>query len=320
MCCGDYVFAVEHPHCCEVGKINVFMQVAIIGAPMDLGAGRRGVDMGPSAIRCAGLEMQLRSLGLDVTDLGNIHIGEQETLDVGDPTLKYFKPISAAVNELATRIAQVDATTIPIILGGDHSISLGSVLGSSQVRGPMSVLWIDAHGDFNTSSTSPSGNIHGMVLAALAGIGDARLTHLGGISPKVLPERIIILGARSLDPGERALLRENNVHVFTMHDIDRHGLAAIAEEAIETATRGGLPLHISFDIDVVDPREAPGVGTPIPGGMTFRDAHLVMELIAESHALRSLDMVEVNPILDHANQTGELAVDLICSAFGKSIF
>jgi len=296
------------------------MRLAIIGSPMDLGAGRRGVDMGPSAIRCAGLTSRLRALGHTVTDLGNVEMREPETLDPGDPTLKYLTPISNAATELARRVVSVGKETIPIILGGDHSVSLGSVAGAAQLHGPMGIIWVDAHGDFNSNHTSPSGNIHGMVLAALAGIGDERLTSVGGTTPKLLPDHIVILGARSLDVGERALLHEQGVHVYTMHDIDRRGLPIVAEEAIARATQGGAPLHVSFDIDVVDPREAPGVGTPVPGGMTFRDAHLVMELIAETGAMRSLDLVEVNPILDHANQTGELAADLICSAFGKRIF
>lgn len=296
------------------------MQVAIVGAPMDLGAGRRGVDMGATAIRCAGLGPRLRALGHEVTDLGNIEVSEPDTLLPGDPKLKYLDQITSASEALARSVAGVDPATITIILGGDHSISLGSITGTVQAHGPMGVLWIDAHGDFNTDKTSPSGNIHGMVLAALAGLGAPSLTGIGGYSPKVLPKNIVLLGTRELDTGERALLQEQGVHVFTMHDIDRRGLSVVAEEAIALATEGGLPLHVSFDIDVVDPRDAPGVGTPVPGGMTFRDAHLVMELIAETGAMRSMDMVEVNPILDHANQTGELAVDLILSAFGKRIF
>ncbi len=296
------------------------MDIAILGAPMDLGAGRRGVDMGPSAIRCAGLGQQLRLLGHTVTDLGNIAIHEPETLDPGDPTLKYLDPIEAASIELARQTAEVAPQAVTVVLGGDHSISLGSVTGAVEKYGQMGCLWVDAHGDFNTNETSPSGNIHGMVLAALTGLGHPRLTGIGGFAPKLLPEHIVILGARSLDQGERDLLHRYGVHVFTMYDIDRHGLPVVAEEALALATAGGMPLHVSFDIDVVDPREAPGVGTPVPGGLTFRDAHLVMELIAESGAMRSLDLVEVNPILDHANQTGELAANLICSAFGKRIF
>lgn len=296
------------------------MRISLLGAPMDLGSGRRGVDMGPTAIRCAGLSQQLRDLGHEVIDLGNLALHEPDTLEPGDPHLKYLDPIRLASDELAARVAALDPDVVSVVLGGDHSISLGSVTGSVQKHGPMGILWVDAHGDFNTNRTSPSGNIHGMPLSALAGVGDPQLTSIGGFSPKLLPDRIVILGARSLDQGERALLHEYGVHVFTMHDIDRRGLPAVAEEAIGYATQGGSPLHVSFDIDVVDPRDAPGVGTPIPGGMTFRDAHLVMELIAETGTLRSLDMVEVNPILDHANQTGVLAADLICSAFGKRIF
>lgn len=296
------------------------MELAILGVPMDLGADRRGVDMGPSAIRCASLGSRLTEIGHHVTDLGNVMIREPETLDAGDPKLKFLDCIRATANETLARLAVLSPEIVPVVLGGDHSVSLGSITSTVQHHGPMGVLWIDAHGDFNTQATTPSGNIHGMVLAALCGLGDARLTNIGGFSPKTRPERTVILGARSLDPGERRLLHEQGVHVFTMHDIDRRGLSVIAEEALALATEGGLPLHASFDIDVVDPRDAPGVGTPVSGGLTFRDAHLVMELIAETGMLRSLDLVEVNPILDHANQTGELAADLICSAFGKRIF
>ncbi len=296
------------------------MKIAIIGLPMDLGAGRRGVDMGPSAIRCASLAQQLRAIGHEVQDLGNVVLSGPEVQDVGDPSLKYLDPIREAAEELADRLAALPPDVVSVVLGGDHSISLGSVTGTAKRYGKIGVLWVDAHGDFNTTKTTPSGNIHGMVLAALAGQGDERLMNIGGFSPKVALDHIAILGARSLDAGERDLLHEYGVHVFTMHDVDRRGLPAVAEEAIAAATVGGVPLHVSFDIDVVDPRDAPGVGTPVPGGMTFRDAHLVMELIAETGTMRSLDLVEVNPILDHANQTGELAADLICSAFGKRIF
>jgi arginase len=295
------------------------MRIAIIGAPMDLGANRRGVDMGPTAIRCADLAIQLRALNHQVEDLGNISLHEPETLNPGDPSLKYLEPIYQAAVDLSKKIVECESEVIPVILGGDHSISLGSITGVVQRYGPIGVLWVDAHGDFNTKQTTPSGNIHGMVLAALAGIGDPQLTSIGGFSPKILPQRIAILGARSLDPGEKILLQKQGVHVYTMSDIDRRGLSIVTEEAIAKIIYGGVPLHVSFDIDVVDPIFAPGVGTGIPGGFTFRDAHLVMEIIAETEAMRSLDMVEVNPILDTRNQTGELAVDLICSAFGKRI-
>src|SRR5215472_12619938 len=272
------------------------MNIAMIGLPMDLGAGRRGVDMGPSAIRCAGLAQQLRAIGHEVQDLGNVELSGPEVQDVGDPTLKYFAPIRASADELASRLATLSPDVVSTVPGGDHSISLGSVTGTAQRYGEIGVLWVDAHGDFNTTKTTPSGNIHGMVLAALAGKGNERLTSIGGFSPKVAFDHISILGARLLDAGERDLLHEYGVHVFTMHDVDRRGLPAVAQEAIAAAAAGGVPLHVSFDIDVVDPRDAPGVGTPVPGGMTFRDAHLIMELIAETGTMRSLDLVEVNPI------------------------
>ncbi len=295
-------------------------KTAIIGVSMDLGAGRRGVDMGPSAIRCAGLTNELQQLGLEVRDLGDIRAHIPEILEPGNPKLKYLEPIQETVIEAAKKISEVDKEYIMVALGGDHSISLGSVAASAKKYGPLSVLWVDAHGDFNTNESSPSGNIHGMVLAALAGIGAPQLTDIGGFSPKVSADKIVILGARSLDSEEKKLLRSHQVRVYTMHDIDRRGLVSVAQEALEYLLRDGNSLHVSFDIDSVDPSEAPGVGTPVPGGLTYRDAHLTMEMIAETQKMCSLDMVEVNPILDTANKTGQLAVGLIASVFGKRIY
>jgi arginase len=297
------------------------MHISLIGVPMDLGADRRGVDMGPSAIRYAGIDEKLAALGHSVDNLDSLRVPEPETRNPGDPRLKYLDQIVACANELAIRVqTRIEQGSLPIILGGDHSISLGSVSGSANALGTVGVIWFDAHADFNTTKTSPSGNIHGMILAALAGYGDPHLVNVAGKGPHVDPRRIVIVGARDLDPGERGLLRQAGVHVRTMTDIDRHGMDTITSEAIALATDGARGLHVSFDMDVVDPSEAPGVGTTVPGGITYREAHLAMELVCESGKLASLDLVEVNPILDRENRTAHLATELALSAVGKRIF
>ena len=296
------------------------MHISLLGVPMDLGADRRGVDMGPSAIRYADIGDKLRGLGHEVDDLDSIPVPAPETRAPGDPRLKYLDQIVAAVNELAHRVqARMGQGSLPIVLGGDHSIALGSVAGVVKSIGRVGVIWFDAHADFNTDETSPSGNIHGMILAALAGLGDTRLVEAGG-GAHVDPGHIVIVGARDLDPGERTLLRNAGVHVRTMTDIDRRGMADVTREAIALATEGTGALHVSFDMDVVDPSEAPGVGTPVHGGITYREAHLAMELVAESGTLRALDLVEVNPILDSENRTAHLATELALSAVGKRIY
>lgn len=297
------------------------MNIHIIGAPLDLGAGRRGVDMGPSAIRYAGLGERLSQLGYTIIDEGNVAIPPPETFPIEHPHLKYLDPILAACEELAAVVERSSGPAdLPLVIGGDHSIALGSITGAVKARGSVGVIWIDAHADFNTDHTTPSGNIHGMPLAALAGLGDQRLVSIGGFQPKISPAHIAIVAARDLDPGERELLREQQVHVFTMKDIDRLGLSETIARALEVATQGTNGLHVSFDMDSMDPREAPGVGTPVRGGITYREAHLSMELIADSGKLTSLDLVEVNPILDQENRTANLAVELILSALGKRIF
>jgi len=297
------------------------MRIGLLGVPMDLGADRRGVDMGPSAIRYAGLSDKLRALGHEVTDLGSVHVSEAEVGHPGNPRLKYLDQIVAAIRETATIVEeQLSQGNASIILGGDHSIALGSISGAANALGKVGVIWMDAHGDFNTSETTPSGNIHGMILAALAGYGAPELVNATGQGPHVDPGHIVIIGARDLDEGERVLLREAGVHVRTMTDIDRRGMDDITREAIALATTGTVALHVSFDMDVMDPSEAPGVGTAVPGGITYREAHLAMELIAESGKLRSLDLVEVNPILDRENRSAILATELALSAFGKRIF
>lgn len=297
------------------------MHISLFGVPMDLGADRRGVDMGPSAIRYADISDKLLALGHTVDNLDSIQVPEPETRNPGDPRLKYLDQIVACSNELAQRVeARIRQGSVPIILGGDHSISLGSISAAANAYGTIGVIWFDAHGDFNTAETSPSGNIHGMILAALAGLGDPRLVNVGGAGPHVDPRRIVIVGARDLDAGECALLRQAGVHVRTMTDIDRRGMDDVTEEAIALATDGASSLHVSFDMDVVDPSEAPGVGTPVHGGITYREAHLAMELVAESGRLGSLDLVEVNPILDRENRTAILATELALSAVGKRIY
>ncbi len=299
------------------------MDITLISVPMDLGADRRGVDMGPSAIRYADIVEKLRALGHAVTIAPPIPVNEPDYSPIphnGEKRAKHLEPIIAATSLLAERVAaSINAGATPITLGGDHSIALGSIAGASAARNPLGVIWFDAHADFNTSDTTPSGNVHGMILSALAGLGEPRLVAVGGPGAKVDPKRIVIVGARDLDPGEQRLLREVGVHVLTMSDIDRRGMEAVTREALEVALTGAAGLHVSFDLDVVDPSEAPGVGTPVHGGITYREAHLAMEMVSESKRLTSLDMVEVNPILDQHNQTAILATELALSAVGKRI-
>lgn len=296
------------------------MDIRIIGAPMDLGADRRGVDFGASAIRYAGLSDQLRRLGHNVRDVGNIVVPQPESQPVGNPRLKYLDSIVQVAEDLAQGVTEaLKADEFPLILGGDHSIALGSISGVANVYKHAGVIWVDAHADFNIEETTPSGNIHGMILAALAGLGNSRLTHIGGWAPKLDPGNIVIIGARDLDAGEQALLRTHHVHVFTMSDIDQHGISDVLEQAIAIAGRQDHAIHLSLDMDSLDPREAPGVGTPVRGGLSYREAHLAMEMIADSHRLVSMDVVEVNSILDRENATARLAVELILSALGKKI-
>lgn len=296
------------------------MRIRVIGVPMDLGADRRGVDIGASAIRYAGLNDQLKRLGYSVNDIGNIVVPQPESQPIGDPHLKYLEPIIQVSEDLADAVsAALQAGEFPLILGGDHSIALGSITGVARVHRDIGVIWIDAHADFNTHETTPSGNIHGMVLGALAGLGHPSLTGVGGWSPKINPSTIVIVGARDLDPPERELLRQQNMHVFTMTDIDQRGMSTVMQDAVDTAGQARHGFHLSLDMDSLDPREAPGVGTPVRGGLTYREAQLAMELIAASGRLLSMDAVEVNPILDRENATAHLAVELILSALGKKI-
>ncbi|NJP38707.1 arginase [Bacillus luteus] len=296
-------------------------KITIIGVPMDLGQMRRGVDMGPSVIRYAGVVERLEALGYEVEDRGDIQIGRPSRLDVkNDQNLKDLDVVVKANQMLADEVMDiVSEGAFPLILGGDHSIAIGSLAGTAKDKENLGVIWYDAHGDLNTGETSPSGNIHGMPLAASIGLGHENLTSIGGFSPKVKPENIVIIGARSLDEGERILIKERGIHVYTMHEIDRLGMSKVMEEAAEIVTKNTDGVHLSLDLDALDPNDAPGVGTPVIGGPTYRETHLAMEILAEKNIITSAEFVEVNPILDVKNQTAEAAVALIGSLFGEKL-
>ena len=292
----------------------------MIGAPLDLGAGRRGVDMGPSAIRYAGLEQQLaQKLGVRVTDSGNVISPVVETTAMGDERARYLEQILDLCDRLAGLVASAAGRgALPLVLGGDHSVALGSLVGMAQARGSGGVVWVDAHGDLNTPETSPTGNVHGMVLAAALGLAGDEFRRDGWPLPAVEPGKLALVGVRSLDGGERELLHKLEARVFTMSEVDRIGVEPCMHEALAHAS-GAAFLHLSFDMDVVDPDYAPGVGTPVRGGLSYREAYLAMETVAESGLLDSMDVVEVNPILDRENATGQLAVELVASALGARI-
>jgi arginase len=297
------------------------MKIDIIGVPIDLGADRRGVDMGPSAIRYAHLQQKLEALGYTVEDKGNIEVPIAEMCSITDPKLKYIDCIVPMARRAAGAVAtSAQAGHFPLVLGGDHSLSLGSIRGAAKSK-KLGVLWIDAHADFNTQETTPSGNIHGMPLAALCGLGDTQLTRLWDEPlPVVDPRRVAVIGARDLDPGEKANLRQAGVMVMGMEQIDRYGMVTVMEKAIERISREVDGIYLSFDMDAMDPRHAPGVGTPVPAGLTQREGHLACEMIAETGRLLGMDIVEVNAILDIQNQTGMLAVEFVLSALGKRIW
>ncbi len=300
-------------------------RIRVIGVPLDMGASRRGVDMGPSAVRVAGLEARLEALGHRVTDGGNIRVEIAETQAPGSDNARYLQPIA----ETCTRTAEAVFKTLeegmtPLVLGGDHSLAAGSVSGVAEYyrrQGQkIGVLWIDAHSDINTPETSPSGNVHGMPLAALLGLGPDLLGNLYGYSPKIAPDNAVLIGVRDIDSAERENIRRAGVaEVYTMRDIDERGMRAVMEEALRAAGRGTAGYHVSLDMDWIDPEDAPGVGTPVRGGATYREAHLAMEIIADHGRLLSFEIVEVNPVIDEHNRTADLAVELACSAFGKKI-
>jgi arginase len=297
----------------------------IIGVPLDLGGGRRGVDMGPSAFRIAGLGERIAGLGYTVTDKGDLPTPIPETQELRDERKKYIRDIAKVCQKLyQTALQSLDEGAMPIVLGGDHSLAAGSVAAAAdwakRVRDlPIGLLWIDAHGDMNTPATSLSGNVHGMPLAALLGTEPAELARIGSVSPKVLPAHTVIIGVRNLDEREKVAVRDSHVHVFTMKDIDRQGIASVVEQAVNLAGIGTAGIHVSFDMDVCDPAVAPGVGTPVKGGLDYREAHMVMEIVADSAALMSLDLVEVNPTLDERNMTAQLGTELALSALGMKI-
>ena len=298
--------------------------VHIIGVPLDLGGARRGVDMGPSAMRIAGLGEAIARLGRQVIDKGNLPVPIAETEDALDSRKKYVEPIAAVCRTLhASCLSSLEAGALPLVLGGDHSLAAGSVAASADwihvLNGkPIGVIWVDAHGDMNTPETTTSGNVHGMPLAALLGREPRELATIGR-TPSARPEHTVLVGIRNLDEDEKGQIRAAGVHVFTMKDIDRQGIATIAERALDIASSGTGGVHVSLDLDVCDPSIAPGVGTPVRGGLDYRESHVIMELIADSNQLIALDLVEVNPTLDNRNTTAEFAAELALSALGKRI-
>ncbi len=298
--------------------------VHIIGVSLDLGGNRRGVDMGPSAFRIAGIGERLVSLGVQVIDEGDLVAPIPETKSFGDPKKRYMREISRVCEKLyKTSLSALDKGGLPVVLGGDHSLASGSVAATADFTRregkPLGLIWVDAHGDMNTPSSSGSGNVHGMPLASLLGPEPSELARIGGFSPKVLPEHTVLIGIRNLDETEKEIVRASRVRVFTMKDIDRQGIAAVTEQALTIAGGGTAGVHVSFDMDVCDPTIAPGVGTPVKGGLDYREAHMVMEIIADSGLLRALDLVEVNPILDDRNTTAILGAELASSALGQKI-
>ena len=305
-------------------KVQTVRPIHIIGVSLDLGGNRRGVDMGPSAFRIAGLGERLTALGLTVMDEGDLVAPIPEVKAAGDPQKKYVREIARVCERLyKTSLGVIEKGAIPVVLGGDHSLAAGSVAATvdhaRQGGGRIGAIWVDAHADMNTPTSTGSGNVHGMPLAALLGQEPAELAGIGGFSPKLRPDNTVLIGVRNLDEREKERIRESGVHVFTMKDIDRHGIAQTVEQAIAIAGRDAGGIHVSFDLDVCDPTIAPGVGTPVKGGLDYREAHMVMEMVADSGLLRALDLVEVNPILDDRNMTAILGAELASSALGQKI-
>lgn len=298
--------------------------IAVIGAPLDLGAGRRGVDMGPSAVRVANLNRRLAELGYELEDLGNVPVVQPESEPEVNAQAKYLPQITDTCTRLARMIENaLEDHKFPLVLGGDHSIAIGTLSGVSNYfhrrNENAGLIWIDAHADMNTPESSPSGNIHGMPLACCIGIGPPELTNIFGYAPKVKPQHVALIGIRSVDDVERGNVQQSGVHAFTMRDIDERGLRSVMQEAIRIASSGTGGFHLSLDMDAVDPQEAPGVGTPVKGGITYREAHLAMEMLCDCSRMTSMEVVEVNPVIDEANRTAILAVELVMSAMGKRI-
>jgi arginase len=299
-------------------------KIRIIGVPMDLGASRRGVDMGPSALRVAGLQARIKQLGYQVEDIGNISVKQPEEMSYGEKRAKYLAEIADACKDLGALVEKsLEENLVPIVLGGDHSIAAGSLSGVAshfkKKEKRLGLIWLDAHGDINTPESSPSGNVHGMPLAAAMGYGATELVELLGFKPKVEPENISLVGIRELDSQEKKLAKKSGVHVFTMRDIDERGMREVMSDALKYAMDDTGGISVSLDMDFVDPSDAPGVGTPVRGGATYREAHLAMEMIADTEAMVSLEVVEINPVIDEHNRTALLGVELVLSALGKKI-
>jgi arginase len=299
-------------------------KIRIIGVPMDLGASRRGVDMGPSALRVAGLQARIKQLGYQVEDIGNISVKQPEEMSYGEKRAKYLAEIADACKDLGVLVEKsLEENLVPIVLGGDHSIAAGSLSGVAshfkKKEKRLGLIWLDAHGDINTPESSPSGNVHGMPLAAAMGYGATELVELLGFKPKVEPENISLVGIRELDSQEKKLAKKSGVHVFTMRDIDERGMREVMSDALKYAMDDTGGISVSLDMDFVDPSDAPGVGTPVRGGATYREAHLAMEMIADTEAMVSLEVVEINPVIDEHNRTALLGVELVLSALGKKI-
>jgi len=305
-------------------KATMPEKIRIIGVPMDLGASRRGVDMGPSALRVAGLAARLKQLGRQVEDIGNIDVPQPEEQHYGEKNAKYLDEIATACKGLADAVKKtLDEDLVPLVLGGDHSIAVGTAAGAAahfhKDSKRVGIIWLDAHGDMNTPESSPSGNVHGMPLASIMGYGPPELTELAGIKPMIEPRNVVLVGIRELDSKERRLVKESGVHVFTMREIDERGMKEIMGEALKFASDDTAGIAVSLDMDFVDPTDAPGVGTPVRGGVTYREAHLALEMIADSKSMVSFEIVEVNPVIDLHNTTASLGVELILSGLGKKI-
>ena len=295
-------------------------RISIIGVPLDLGADRRGVDMGPSAIRHAGLRERLEAIGYEIHDNGDIMVNRPDVCQVNGESLKYLDEIERVNTELCRRVdEEMGAGHFPLVLGGDHSIAIGTIAGVLQHKKKLGVIWFDAHGDINTPETSPSGNIHGMSVAVSLGSGHERLLNIGGVEAKLDPTKIVMIGIRDLDPGEKVLLKTLGVAVYTMHEIDILGMAKVMEETIRLVSHNTDGIHVSFDMDVMDPLHAPGVGTPVVGGLTYRESHLAMELLSSANIVTSAEFAEVNTVLDTKNQTAKVAVALIGSLLGERL-